>query len=298
MLGWIVAIPLPIIALLTHSMLLVALLTVLLAINQAMTWTTTITSQIDISKGRAGMAAGVNEASGYAGVTAGSLIAGYLLSFNISPYFVMGGIALTSFLLSIFGAKETKATAKRGRPALEPGVILGIGGLLEKFVDAFFWVVVPVYLFLKGTDPVLIGFVVGTYTGVWTLLQPLMGQVSDKWGRKVLILAGFLIMAVGVVLFVLNYFLSAALCGLGMAMIYPTLIAAVNDYSSPDSRGTSLGVYRLFRDSGYGFAGLMGLLLLRGNAFIYSEIASAAQLIGLFILMIWFLTREGKIRRW
>lgn len=296
-LGWAAAIPLPAIALLTRSLFLVAALTVLLAINQAVTWTTTITSQIDISRGRTGMAAGVNEASGYAGVTAGSLVAGYLLSFHVSPYFAMEGVAMTSFLLSLFGTRETRPMMRKGRVVLEPSVVLGVGGLLEKFVDAFFWVVVPAYLSLRGANPVVISYVVGTYVGVWTLLQPIMGQVSDWWGRKALILNGFIVMAVGVTLFTFNYFLSAVICGFGMGMVYPTLIAAVNDYSPPQGRGTSLGVYRLLRDSGYGLAGLLGLLLVRGNVFLYSEIVSATQLMGLITLTVWFAMREGVIKR-
>ncbi|BBD73584.1 MFS transporter [Sulfodiicoccus acidiphilus] len=296
-LGWLVATPLPIVALLTHSLLLIAFLTVLVAINQAMTWTTTITSQIDISKGRTGMAAGVNEASGYAGVTVGSLIAGYFLSFHLSPYFVMGGIALTSFLLSLFGTRETRPTARKGRTVLEPAVVLGFGGLLEKFVDAFFWVAVPVFLSLRGVSPVVISYVVGTYVGVWTLLQPVVGHLSDVWGRKVLILTGFPVMAIGLALFTLNYFLSSVLCGLGMALVYPTLIAAVDDYSPPDGRGTSLGVYRLLRDSGYGFAGLLGLLLTVGNEFLYIKIAGLAQLAALLTLAFWFTVRKGPIMR-
>ncbi|EHP70144.1 MAG: MFS transporter [Metallosphaera yellowstonensis] len=304
-LGWLMAIPLPIVALIFHSLLLVALLTMFLAINQAMTWTTTITSQIDISRGRTGLAAGVNEASGYAGVTMGSLIAGYLLSVNVSPYILMGGVATTSFLLSFVGARETRPVMRsgktrslaRGEKVLEPSVVLGLGGLLEKFVDAFFWLIVPAFLTLRGVNPLLVAYVVGTYVGVWTIFQPLTGYISDRMGRKVLILAGFLLMTLGMTLFMLNYFASALICGAGMAMVYPTLIAAVSDYSPPEGRGTSLGVYRLLRDSGYGVAGLLGLLVMRGDIFTYSETASLTQLVGFLSLMLWFALRSNAVKR-
>ena len=82
-----------------------------------------------------------------------------------------------------------------------------------------------------------------------------------------------------------------------MAMVYPTLIAAVSDYSPPEGRGTSLGVYRLLRDSGYGVAGLLGLLVMRGDIFTYSETASLTQLVGFLSLMLWFALRSNAVKR-
>ena len=138
---------------------------------------------------------------------------------------------------------------------------LSQAGCVEKFVDALVWGFFPVYLHAKGLSLVDIGWIVGVYGFVWGGSQLWTGPLSDALGRKWPIVIGMWICAVGVTatLFVdgmIEWSMTAAVTGVGMALLYPTLIAAIGDISHPDWRGSSLGVYRFWRDVGYGIGAL------------------------------------------
>ncbi len=140
-------------------------------------------------------------------------------------------------------------------------VALSQAGCVEKFVDALVWVFFPVYLNARGLSLIDIGWVVGVYGFVWGGSQLWTGPLSDAMGRKWPIVVGMWTCAVGIAatLFVdgiLAWSITAAITGVGMALLYPTLIAAVGDISHPDWRGTSLGVYSFWRDLGYGIGAL------------------------------------------
>jgi MFS family permease len=139
---------------------------------------------------------------------------------------------------------------------------LSQAGCVEKFVDALVWVFFPVYLFSKGLSLVQIGWVVGFYGFVWGGSQLWTGPLSDAFGRKWPIVIGMWICALGIVATLMvdgmiAWSFTAALTGVGMALLYPTLIAAVGDISHPNWRGSSLGVYRFWRDLGYGIGALL-----------------------------------------
>jgi MFS family permease len=139
---------------------------------------------------------------------------------------------------------------------------LSQAGCVEKFVDALVWVFFPVYLFSKGLSLVQIGWVVGFYGFVWGGSQLWTGPLSDALGRKWPIVIGMWICALGIVATLMvdgmiAWSFTAALTGVGMALLYPTLIAAVGDISHPNWRGSSLGVYRFWRDFGYGIGALL-----------------------------------------
>jgi MFS family permease len=138
---------------------------------------------------------------------------------------------------------------------------LSQAGCIEKFVDALVWGFFPVYLFAKGLSLIEIGWVVGVYGFVWGGSQLWTGPLSDAVGRKWPIVAGMWICSLGIAATVMvdgvmPWLLCAAVTGVGMALLYPTLIAAVGDISHPDWRGSSLGVYRFWRDLGYGIGAL------------------------------------------
>jgi len=139
---------------------------------------------------------------------------------------------------------------------------LSQAGCIEKFVDALVWIFFPVLLYNRGLSLVEIGWVVGFYGLVWGASQLWTGPLSDAVGRKWPIVIGMWLCALGVAMtLMVNSFiawsLTAALTGIGMALLYPTLIAAVGDISHPDWRGSSLGVYRFWRDLGYGIGALL-----------------------------------------
>jgi len=138
---------------------------------------------------------------------------------------------------------------------------LSQAGCVEKFVDALVWGFFPVYLHAKGLSLIDIGWIVGVDGFVWGGSRLWTGPLSDAIGRKWPIVIGMWICAVGVAatLFVdglTAWSLTAAFTGVGMALLYPTLIAAIGDISHPNWRGSSLGVYRFWRDLGYGIGAL------------------------------------------
>ena len=135
-------------------------------------------------------------------------------------------------------------------------------GLVEKFVDALVWVFFPVYLYQQGLSLAGIGWVIGVYGFVWGLSQFLTGHWSDRVGRKKPIVAGMWLCGAGVALVLLGegelwWSFAAAVMGFGMALLYPTLSAAVSDIAHPNWRGSAIGIYRFWRDTGYGIGALL-----------------------------------------
>ena len=138
---------------------------------------------------------------------------------------------------------------------------LSQAGCVEKFVDALVWGFFPVYLHARGLSLIDIGWIVGMYGFVWGGSQLWTGPLSDAIGRKWPIVIGMWTCAAGIAatLFadgIVEWSLAAAVTGVGMALLYPTLIAAIGDISHPNWRGSSLGVYRFWRDLGYGIGAL------------------------------------------
>ena len=139
---------------------------------------------------------------------------------------------------------------------------LSQAGCVEKFVDALVWAFFPVYFIAQGLSVVQIGWVVGVYGLVWGGSQLWTGPLSDRIGRKIPIVAGMWTCGAGIALTlfgdnIVHWTATAALSGVGMALLYPTLIAAIGDISHPSWRGSSLGVYRFWRDLGYGIGALL-----------------------------------------
>ena len=170
---------------------------------------------------------------------------------------------------------------------------LSQAGCVEKFVDALVWVFFPVYFVAQGLNVVAIGWIVGVYGLVWGASQLWTGLLSDAIGRKWPIVIGMWVCAAGVTATVLlegivYWVITAAVTGVGMALLYPTLIAAVGDISHPNWRGSSLGVYRFWRDIGYGIGALLiGLIADRTGSiqagFYFTAVAMCLS--GLWVLI-------------
>ncbi len=275
-LGWVAAIPVPLIIIWAQSWVWVAFANVFLGINQGLAWTMTQTSKLDMaSEGERGFTAGLNEWGGYLGVSVATIVTGYLAAVygvRPAPFYFGLAIIVIALLISIGFVKETLPFTHRSSSSevskrlsvVEVMKLVSWGdrslfacsqaGLVEKFVDVMVWVAFPLYFQSLSVDK--IGIVVGSYGLSWGFLQLVVGSISDKLGRKWLIVAGMWISGLGILLTTLSYgftywLFTSMLTGIGMALLYPTLIAAVSDFSHPEWRASAIGVYRMWRDAGY-----------------------------------------------
>ncbi|MBA3623852.1 MAG: MFS transporter, partial [Methylibium sp.] len=159
-------------------------------------------------------------------------------------------------------------------------------GLVEKFVDALVWAFWPVYLHQQGVSLPGIGWIVGIYGFTWGGAQLVTGKLSDRVGRHLLNSWGMWICGAGVALMPLGsgalwWSASAAVAGLGMAMLYPNLSAAVADIAHPNWRASAIGIYRFWRDLGYG----IGALGLGAAAALGGRLESAFWFVALSMLV-------------
>jgi MFS family permease len=165
-------------------------------------------------------------------------------------------------------------------------------GLVEKFVDALVWIVLPVWLFGQGVGLTGIGWITGTYGMVWGVAQLWTGRLADRVGRYWPTLGGMWLCALGVALFPLGsgmgwWMTSAAVTGAGMALLYPNLGAAVADIAAPGWRGSAIGIYRFWRDLGYAIGALLlGLAMGTGAEAAFWAVAGAMVVSG-GVLAVW-----------
>lgn len=285
--GWVLALPVPFLIIGAPAWWWIDLANVFLGANQALAWSMTVIMKIDlVGPKRRGLALGLNEFAGYFAVGVTSWITGYIAArhgLRPEPFYLGIGIAVLGLLGAIFLVREThgfarlEATAAGASPGSAPsfGRIFYVtslanvslfaacqAGLVNNLNDGMSWGLYPLFFAAHGLDVASIGVVKAVYPAVWGLLQIATGFLSDRLGRKPLIAWGMVVQAGGIWLTVLvpsygAWLVGAALQGLGTAMVYPTLLAAITDYTSPTWRASSLGVYRFWRDLGYAVGALV-----------------------------------------
>ena len=322
LLGWLAAVPIPLLIYFAPSWNWIVLATVLLGINQGLTWSMTQTAKLDITRAdQRGLIIGLNEFSGYFGVASAGVLTGYLASMlgARSGLLWFGAVVIgAATIFVLLAVKETLPWAQaelRRQPAdavaaQRPRYPSGVSaspstremfilmnwrdrrfaaicqaGLVEKFVDALVWIFWPIYLHQHGTTLPQVGWITGMYGFTWGVAQLFTGRLSDRIGRHRLNVLGMWLCAAGVALLPLGsgatwWGFTAAGTGLGMAMLYPNLSAAVADIAHPDWRASAIGIYRFWRDLGYGIGalGLGAAAMLAGrieSAFWFVAIAMA-----------------------
>jgi MFS family permease len=318
--GWIVALPIPWMiwyAPREGGWNWVVAATVLLGVNQGLTWSMTLTSKLDLTRSdQRGLTNGLNEFCGYFAVAVAGVITGYLSDW-LGPrggLLVFGlAVILPALLMAMMLVRETRIVASvtgEGQALKAPAVFLLSlrertffaicqAGLFEKFIDALMWIVLPLFQVQRGIDLRHIGWIPGIYTAVWGVSQIFTGPLSDRIGRKFPITLGMLLCAIGVGVLPLVGSLAwwsacAAVTGLGMAMLYPTLGAAVSDVAGPAWRGAALGVYRFWRDLGYAIgAAALALLAHLGYDLIacFWLVAGCVAASG---IVMWIFARETR----
>ena len=289
--GWLIAIPVPLLLIWAPSWGWVIVANILLGINQGLTWSTTVVMKIDLVGSRQrGLAMGFNEAAGYGAVALTAVIAGYLAAhYGLRPApFLLGlSYALIGLGISALFIRETRGhahleaenhpRADLGRQAAlsnreiftrtsftEPALSSASqAGLVNNLNFGLSWGLFPILFAAIGMPVQRIGLLIATYPAVWGAGQILTGALSDRWGRKHLITAGMLTQAVALGLIAIGatviwWLLASALLGAGTAMVYPTLLAVIGDVAHPLWRARAVGVYRLWRDSGYAAGAIVG----------------------------------------
>ncbi|HEX6123068.1 MAG TPA: MFS transporter [Ktedonobacterales bacterium] len=289
--GWLAALPVPFLLIFAPSWGWVVVANVLLGINQGLCWSTTVIMKIDlVGPARRGLAMGLNEAAGYAAVALAAIGSGYLAAaYGLRPWpFVPGfALALAGLLCSALWVRESHDYARHEARLLTPtpatappfaAILLRVSwrdrtlstisqaGLVNNLNDGLAWGLFPLFFAAGGLSLARIGLLAGLYPGVWGLAQLATGALSDRFGRKPLIVGGMWLQAMALALLPLTHGFAPwagamVLLGLGTALVYPTFLATVADVAHPSWRASAVGVYRLWRDSGYAIGALLAGVL-------------------------------------
>jgi MFS family permease len=285
--GWLVAVPVPVLIGLAPSWGFIVAANVLLGVNQGLAWSMTVVMKIDLAgPARRGLALGLNEAAGYLGVAAAAFLTGVLAASYAPRTVVWVGAAAIAAAGSIASALFVRDTAahvaleQRRHDSTLPAHTLrsafahatlrdpvlracSQAGLVNNLNDALAWGLAPLFLAAHGAGVRDIAVVAAIYPVVWGAGQLATGWLSDHTGRKPLIASGMLTQAAALALLVLGNgaftpsVIAAVLLGAGTAMVYPTLIAAVSDAAQPRDRARVVGVYRFWRDFGFALGALI-----------------------------------------
>src|SRR5579863_849122 len=257
----------------------------LLGVNQGFAWSMTVIMKVDLvgPKSR-GLAVGLNEFAGYLSVGVTAFLTGYIAErygLRPQPFYLGIGYAVLGLTLSTLLVRDTRhhvgleisrhASPRETITFWEVFRRASFGdrnlfaasqaGLVNNLNFGMSWGIFPLFFASFGLIVERIGILNSVYPAVWGVLQTVTGPLSDRWGRRGLIMAGMWVQGIGLFLIGVTrtfewWFLASALLGLGTAMVYPTLIAAVSDASHPSWRARSLSVYRFWRDLGYAIGAL------------------------------------------
>lgn len=286
--GWLLGLPVPLLILWAPSWWWVVGANALLGVNQGLTWSTTVIMKIDlVGPRRRGLATGLNEFSGYLAVALAALASGVVAQsygLRAGPAYLGLAIALAGLLLSLLFVRETS-----GHAALEEGntttnavghaalltmpppklaqllrgslwserrlFSVSQAGLVNNLNDGLAWGLFPL-LFAAALSVREVGAMVAIYPATWGICQLWTGALSDRWGRKWLVVAGMVgqgmaLLGIAMTHGLIAWTVALVALGVGTALVYPTLLAAVGDIARPSWRGAAVGVYRFWRDLGY-----------------------------------------------
>lgn len=288
--GWLIGLPVPLLLIWAPVWGWVVFANVLLGINQGLTWSTTVIMKIDLAGPKQrGLAMGLNEAAGYMAVSVTALLTGYIAArtgLRPEPFYLGIAYAVLGLGLSTVAVRETRhyatyeaANHQGADDALEEGLstrdvfiqtsiaepslsAASQAGLVNNLNDGMAWGLLPLFFAAAGISVGRIGVLVAIYPAVWGLGQLVTGAWSDRVGRKRLIVAGMWVQAVAIGLIASGeefamWAWAMALLGVGTALVYPTLLAAVGDVAHPRWRASAVGVYRMWRDAGFAVGALL-----------------------------------------
>jgi MFS family permease len=290
--GWLVAVPVPFLLMWASTWNGILFANVLLGVSQGLTWSTTVIMKIDlVGPKQRGLAMGLNEFAGYAALAGSALATGWIAArygvrpqpFYLGVAFALIGLALSALLVretrhhvshesalsgllppdSVPGPREVFWRTTLFNPDLSS---VSQAGLVNNLNDGMAWGLFPLVFAAAGRNLAQIGLLAAIYPATWSVVQLATGALSDRTGRKPLIVWGMWIQAAGIGVMTLGsafrvFVAGAVLLGVGTAMVYPTLLAAIGDVAHPSWRASAVGVYRLWRDLGYAIGALLAGLI-------------------------------------
>ena len=284
--GWIAAIPVPLLLAWAPTWNGILIANALLGVSQGLTWSTTVIMKIDlVGHERRGLAMGLNEFAGYVAVAGAALLTGWIAArYGLRPdpfypgvVFVAVGLTLSALMVRETHAHVALESRFRGESAqaVSPREVfwrttvtdrnlssISQAGLVNNLNDGMAWGLFPLVFAAANLSLDRIGILAAIYPATWGIVQLATGALSDRVGRKWLIATGMWVQAVGISVVTLSrgfvgFATGGVLLGIGTAMVYPTLLAAIGDVAAPAWRASSVGVYRLWRDLGYALGALL-----------------------------------------
>ena len=323
--GWLAGLPIPILIYFAPTWSWIVSANVLLGINQGLAWSTTVIMKIDlVGPRRRGLAMGLNEASGYLAVSLSALCAGYLSAIYGARMAMLGigeSVAITGLCVSAFFIHESRTHAEvearehgdttdaksfkeiflltswRNRTLFS----VSFAGMVNNLNDGTAWGLFPLYFASRGLSIQKVSVLVALYPAVWGFGQLGTGALSDRIGRKVLIVWGMVLQGFAIILLTLvtgfvGWAFASVFLGIGTAMVYPTFLAAIGDIAHPSWRGSAVGVYRLWRDSGYAIGAILAGIL--ADAFGTRQAIAAVGGLTVFTgLLVALVMRETLVHR-
>lgn len=304
-LGWAFGLPVPIMIMWAPNWGWVVAANALLGINQGLAWSMTVIMKVDLVGPRSrGLAVGLNESAGYLAVGVTAYLTGLIASYyglRPAPIYLGVGYAVLGAALSVLLVRDTtshvhhevslRETQSEPMGFWKIFALTSLGdrnlfaasqaGFVNNLNDGMSWGIFPLFFATFGLGVERIGVLKAVYPATWGLLQIATGPLSDRWGRKGLIVAGMWVQAAGLALTALTHsfapwLIGSLLLGIGTAMVYPCLIASVSDSSHPAWRARSLSVYRFWRDLGYAVGALSAGMIADAFGFASAIFAIAA----------------------
>ena len=286
--GWLVAVPVPFLLMWAPSWSWVLVANVLLGVSQGLTWSTTVIMKVDLTGPKQrGLAMGFNEFAGYFAVAGSALATGWVAArwgLRPEPFYLGVAYVALGLGLSVFLVRETLHHVRHEATlagALPPEGLpsqrevfwrttffdrdlssVTQAGLVNNLNDGMAWGLFPLLFAAAGLGLADIGWLAALYPAVWGLSQLGTGALSDRIGRKWLVAGGMVVQALGIAAVATGsavpaFVVGQVLLGLGTAMVYPTILAAIGDVAHPAWRASAMGTYRLWRDMGYAIGALL-----------------------------------------